>query len=130
METTKFEDTCDATLPTPFCPQSATYGMPISGTSRFYAYESVVKQVNWYSENCQKLNIWTPETGEKLPVLVYIHGGGYMTGGSTKLAYSGAAYAKRGFYGDYELTVSAEGKSVTKTVQLSKNRDNRIEVIL
>lgn len=127
---TRWEGVLDATLPTPFCPQAGAYGMPPSATAVFYGYETVVKEVNWYSEDCQKLNIWMPDGAEKLPVLVYIHGGGYMTGGSTKLAYSGAAYAKRGFYGDYELTVSAEGKSVTKTVQLSKNRDNRIEVIL
>lgn len=97
VEMTRWEGVLDATLPTPFCPQAGAYGMPPSATAVFYGYETVVKEVNWYSEDCQKLNIWTPETGEKLPVLVYIHGGGYMTGGSTKLAYSGAAYAKRGF---------------------------------
>ena len=36
-----------------------------------------------YSEDCLFLNVWTPENADessKLPVIVYIHGGGY-TGG-------------------------------------------------
>lgn len=35
-----------------------------------------------FSENCQFLNVWTPEArpGGKRPVMVYIHGGAYSTG--------------------------------------------------
>ena len=35
-----------------------------------------------YSEDCQNLNIWAPKTkkGEKKPVFVWIHGGGYFAG--------------------------------------------------
>lgn len=34
------------------------------------------------SENCQFLNVWTPgePNGRKLPVMFYIHGGGFMSG--------------------------------------------------
>ena len=34
------------------------------------------------AENCQNLNIWAPKTlnGEKKPVLVWMHGGGYTAG--------------------------------------------------
>lgn len=35
-----------------------------------------------YSENCLVLNVWTPAVndGHKRPVMVYCHGGGYVTG--------------------------------------------------
>ena len=33
-----------------------------------------------YGEDCQNLNIYVPENAEKLPVAVYIHGGGFQNG--------------------------------------------------
>ena len=50
------------------------------------------------SEDCLYLNIWTPakSDSEKLPVAVYIHGGGMETGYSYLNAYDGEAFAKRG----------------------------------
>ncbi len=50
------------------------------------------------SEDCLYLNIWTPAKAadEKLPVAVYIHGGGMETGYSYLNAYDGEAFAKRG----------------------------------
>ena len=50
------------------------------------------------SEDCLYLNIWTPakEPGEKLPVCVYIHGGGHQTGYSYLNCYDGEGFCKRG----------------------------------
>ena len=96
VETTGWEGTCDATTPTPYCPQRGAYFEDVGPTARFYSYETVIKQVVRYSEDCQKLNIWVPDGAEKAPVLIYIHGGGYQSGGSTALSYDGSAYAKRG----------------------------------
>lgn len=50
------------------------------------------------SEDCLYLNIWTPakEPGEKLPVAVYIHGGGHQTGYSYLNCYDGEGFCKRG----------------------------------
>ncbi|HEY4339845.1 MAG TPA: carboxylesterase family protein [Steroidobacteraceae bacterium] len=50
------------------------------------------------SEDCLYLNVWTPAASarEHLPVIVWIHGGGYV-GGSTSIGmYNGSGYAHKG----------------------------------
>jgi len=49
------------------------------------------------SEDCLTLNVWTPEErGEPLPVMVWIHGGGYNNGSGTAALYDGSNLARRG----------------------------------
>jgi para-nitrobenzyl esterase len=48
------------------------------------------------SEDCLYLNIWAPEKAEKLPVIVWIYGGGYYSGTGAEARYTGANLAKRG----------------------------------
>ncbi|OBA78317.1 carboxylesterase [Mycobacterium sp. 1164966.3] len=50
------------------------------------------------SEDCLTLNVVTPEASarEPLPVMVFIHGGGYFLGSSATPLYDGAALARRG----------------------------------
>lgn len=49
------------------------------------------------AEDCLVLNVWLPEHHTvKLPVLVWIYGGGFVNGGSSPEVYDGSQFAKRG----------------------------------
>lgn len=49
-----------------------------------------------FSEDCLYLNVWSSyKTFENKPVLVYIHGGAYNTGGSSAEIFDGANIARR-----------------------------------
>jgi para-nitrobenzyl esterase len=49
------------------------------------------------SENCLFANVWRPATpGGKLPVMVWIYGGGFVNGGSSPAVYAGDAFARQG----------------------------------
>ena len=50
------------------------------------------------SEDCLYLNVWTPakRANERLPVLVYIYGGGFTAGDGSEPRYDGASMARRG----------------------------------
>ena len=47
-------------------------------------------------EDCLTLNVVRPKEGENLPVFVWIHGGGFMTGSANDTLYSGESFARDG----------------------------------
>lgn len=51
----------------------------------------------YQDEDCLTLNIWTPGTdARRRPVMIYIHGGGFVNGGTADPLYNGEFLAKRG----------------------------------
>jgi para-nitrobenzyl esterase len=59
---------------------------PVAGTA--------IEQV---SEDCLYLNVWTPkQRAGKLPVMVWLHGGGHVQGAGSLPSYDGAELARRG----------------------------------
>ena len=65
----------------------------------FYYNEFRKGETYTYSEDCLFLNIWTPEAalhGGKLPVLVYIHGGGFTGGCGHEKHFDGPIWPTKG----------------------------------
>ena len=104
---------CDAFGPE--CPQS-----PYPAGSMY------VSPPRKQSEDCLYLNVWTAaKAGEKLPVMVWIHGGALTRGSGANRTYDGAAFAKKGvvlvtinyrlgplgYLADPELTAESENHS-------------------
>lgn len=77
-----WEGVRDATRPGAICVQAPANGDPGVGPLPM-------------SEDCLTLNVWAPETAEGLPVMVWIHGGGYNNGSGTAELYDGANLARR-----------------------------------
>ena len=68
----------------------------------FYYNEFRKGRTYTYSEDCLFLNIWVPADAQpdaKLPVLVYIHGGGYTGGCGHEKHFEDPAWAGKGIIG-------------------------------
>lgn len=81
-----FGDAC--LQPTPHTPETF-YG------KEFYASGNYPPSM---SEDCLYLNIWTPANSleDKLPVMMWIHGGAYECGYGHEIEFDGDEYCKRG----------------------------------
>lgn len=63
-------------------------------TARQFEDEVEPASLQPQSEDCLSLNIWVADLEKKnQPVMVYIHGGAYFSGGSADPLYNGAAFA-------------------------------------
>ena len=68
----------------------------------FYYNEFRKGETYTYSEDCLFLNIFTPDTaraGQKLPVILYIHGGGFTGGCGHEKHFDGPTWPTKGVIG-------------------------------
>jgi para-nitrobenzyl esterase len=90
-------------------PQPAARWENVRAARRFSAscMQQVQHQLPWtaeynigppYSENCLYLNVWTAarSSQERRPVLLWIHGGGFMVGSGSVPIYDGSNLARKG----------------------------------
>lgn len=61
-------------------------------------------------DDCLTVNVVRPKTGDKLPVFVWIHGGGYMCGSCSDSLYHGDAFAEDGvIYVNFQYRLNVPG---------------------
>jgi len=78
-----WKEVLDRTVPGPAAPQNPELPAPPGATPR-----------NWSEDGCLNLNIWTPGTdGPARPVMVWIHGGAYLSGANSDGMYDGGRLA-------------------------------------
>ena len=88
-----WRDVRDCTAFAPVCPQT-----DFDPESFYYHEFYSVLAATPMSEDCLYLNVWTPagSAGEKLPVLFWIHGGGFVHGAGSEFVFDGEAMARKG----------------------------------
>jgi len=94
---------CAGDLPSPWPPGLETTHFasacpqPLPPTDSFYQKE-FFRTSERQSEDCLYLNIWTPAHApdERLPVMVWFYGGGFVQGSGSLPSFAGEALARRG----------------------------------
>ena len=80
--------------PQPLKPSNKSFGAKKLGFSAIQHIDKYeVASLNPQSEDCLTLNIWTRGRKKNLPVMVFIPGGGFSSGGSSDPLYNGSNFA-------------------------------------
>jgi len=78
----------------PVCPQVTRSGWQSDEQAWLFSWDD-----GFAGEDCLRANIWTPSLhdGKRRPVMVWLHGGGFVAGSSQELkAYDGERLSRRG----------------------------------
>ncbi|WP_433888714.1 carboxylesterase/lipase family protein [Streptomyces sp. CA-111067] len=59
-------------------------------------YDVLLHETSVPGEDCLNLNVWTPGTSGRAPVMVWLHGGAFANGAGSLPGYDGAAFARDG----------------------------------
>ena len=73
-----------------------TYGATCIQTPMPGLFECLSHDSSLVGSDCLNLNIWTPDPKASLPVMVWIHGGGFFAGTGSDETYQGDAFARSG----------------------------------
>ena len=100
-EVTSWEGVYDATRYGACCYQPRSFYDEEKNEKKYFYYNEFRKGESYeYSEDCLFLNIFAPENGgEKLPVIVYIHGGGFTGGCGHEKHFDEPVWPKKGVIG-------------------------------
>jgi para-nitrobenzyl esterase len=79
----------------PRCAQRSAIG---AGVAREVVAALVTPDTKAMSEDCLAVNVWTPGVadGGKRPVMVWMHGGGFVEGSGSAALYDGTSLSRRG----------------------------------
>ena len=86
--------------PAPAAPWTGVRKAAVFGArcAQALVYDDMVFRDSGGSEDCLSLNVWVPEkaASAKLPVMVWIYGGGYQAGGTSEQRQDGSVLAQQG----------------------------------
>ena len=99
-QVTHWDGVYDATAYGSCCYQLRAFFPEEELAKKVFYYNEFRKGTSYtYSEDCLFLNIWTPDTakaGDRLPVLVYIHGGSFTGGCGHEKHFDGPVWPTKG----------------------------------
>lgn len=100
IQVTKWEGLYDATEYGNCCFQARSFISESKIKGKEFYYNEFRKGENYkYSEDCLFLNIWTPSSANEedlLPVVVFIHGGGFTSGCGHEKQFNGPVWPQKG----------------------------------
>lgn len=74
------------------------------------------------AEDCLYVNVWTKADYKNKPVIVWIHGGGFLNGGASPATYNGSAFARDGLvFASYNYRLARFGHFAHPALDESPN---------